>query len=322
MDETILTLEDKKLFCWIANDIKKHPKKYREAGKWLDSEYYDEKHFVAKQRRILESILAFFVFDCGDSEFYRVNSNGERVWEAPSQTERLTSLVEGEKPPAFNERLEYAWIKLFFSAYRQSNTLTAQEAKAVLLIVWLMTCRDAYTGYQIVTQFQKWPFATLGFHEEAFAYEWASKLELFQEGRLCLFNQLIFSKSAEDGMFMGATNEPFPAIADYLDFIRLAATVVETEQKIEPVKEPDENEKHDAITLIEFMQECCKEQTLRLLKHRRKSLNDAHNRKTITLPKHIGKWKSGQKKYYKASDLKENWPRYLKVLPNLPPLKQ
>jgi len=93
-------------------------------------------------------------------------------------------------------------------------------------------------------------------------------------------------------------------------------------QSIKPVEELDENEKHDAITLIEFMQEYCKEQTLSLLKHRRKSLNDVHNRKTITLPKHIGKWKSGQKKYYKASDLKENWPRYLDALPNLPPLKQ
>jgi len=59
-----------------------------------------------------------------------------------------------------------------------------------------------------------------------------------------------------------------------------------------------------------------------LLRYRRKSLNDANIRKCITLPEPIRIWKTGQAKYYKAIDLKEKWPSYCEILPNLPPLKQ
>lgn len=76
------------------------------------------------------------------------------------------------------------------------------------------------------------------------------------------------------------------------------------------------------ITLIKFMQRYCEKQSLYLLKCRRKSLNDAHFRKSITLPEPTMNWTSGQAKYYKASDLKEKWPSYCEILPNLPPLKQ
>ena len=78
----------------------------------------------------------------------------------------------------------------------------------------------------------------------------------------------------------------------------------------------------DVATLMQFMQECCEKQKLRLLKHRRRALNDSHGRGTITLPKHVGKWTSGQPKKYKVDDLTKNWPHYREVLLNLPELKQ
>lgn len=76
------------------------------------------------------------------------------------------------------------------------------------------------------------------------------------------------------------------------------------------------------LTLIKFMQKYCEKQKMQLLRYRRKSLNDANLRKSITLPEPIRNWKTGQAKYYKASDLKEKWPSYCEILPNLPPLKQ
>lgn len=76
------------------------------------------------------------------------------------------------------------------------------------------------------------------------------------------------------------------------------------------------------INLIQFMRKHCEKQKIKLLRYRRKSLNDAHFRKSITLPEPTMNWTSGQAKYYKASDLKEKWPSYCEILPNLPPLKQ
>lgn len=87
-------------------------------------------------------------------------------------------------------------------------------------------------------------------------------------------------------------------------------------------KPTDTEQDKKAVTLLQFMQRYCEEQKLPLLKCRRKSLNDAHNREAIKLPELARRWKSGQSKYYKASDLIEKWPSYCDALPNLPFLKQ
>lgn len=83
-----------------------------------------------------------------------------------------------------------------------------------------------------------------------------------------------------------------------------------------------ETEDKRPITLIQFMRKNCEQQKIQLLRCRRKSLNDAHFRKSITLPEPIRKWKTGQAKYYNPSDLKQKWSSYCDILPNLPPLKQ
>jgi hypothetical protein len=76
------------------------------------------------------------------------------------------------------------------------------------------------------------------------------------------------------------------------------------------------------VNLLQFMQRYCEKKSTTLLRYRRKSLNDAHARKAITLPDNIGDWKSGQTKYFKAIDLIKKWKEYSENLPNLPELKE
>jgi hypothetical protein len=88
-----------------------------------------------------------------------------------------------------------------------------------------------------------------------------------------------------------------------------------------PVEEYD-----TPLTLIEFIKMFCvsgdklPEARLDSLT---KSLQNAARRKEteVTLPKHVGDWRPGQKKYYFPSQLQSVWPRVTKRLPYLPPLK-
>jgi hypothetical protein len=75
------------------------------------------------------------------------------------------------------------------------------------------------------------------------------------------------------------------------------------------------------VSLLQFMQQYCEKQSRQLLRCRRKSINDARAQKTVTLPEHVGKWKTGMTKRYKAKDLISHWPQYREVLQNLPKLK-
>ena len=76
------------------------------------------------------------------------------------------------------------------------------------------------------------------------------------------------------------------------------------------------------LTLVEFLEKYCETggYSKNRLKSLRARLQKAHNRK-ITLPKHVGEWKSGQSKRYKLRDLLNNWPTYCKKMPVIPPLK-
>ncbi len=56
----------------------------------------------------------------------------------------------------------------------------------------------------------------------------------------------------------------------------------------------------------------------------RNSLQNAARRKGsgVVLPKQVGEWRRGQKKYHKPSQLSRAWPSFVKALSYLPPLKQ
>jgi hypothetical protein len=129
----------------------------------------------------------------------------------------------------------------------------------------------------------------------------------------------------------------FEEIIKYIDYINenkvpfrlneLAQRLtVSCELKIDSIQNTTnfkpENKDHEQISLIHFMQKYCEKQTIHLLRCRRKSLTDANFRRSLTLPKPIKNWKTGQAKYYNVDDLKKNWPEYCEILPNLPPLKQ
>ena len=74
------------------------------------------------------------------------------------------------------------------------------------------------------------------------------------------------------------------------------------------------------VTLIEFMKKFCTPLSNILLDSRLKALQSAARRDEIELPKHEGKWKSGQSKKYRPTALVKAWPKYREKLPNLPEL--
>ena len=76
----------------------------------------------------------------------------------------------------------------------------------------------------------------------------------------------------------------------------------------------------DTITLVLFLATYCNIQKKQLLLSLTSRLFKAHENKTITLPKPVKRWKSGQSKYYRVGDLRRNWPSYAEDLPGLPPI--
>ena len=74
------------------------------------------------------------------------------------------------------------------------------------------------------------------------------------------------------------------------------------------------------VTLKQFMQRFCYKGQTDFLDSHIASLRRAHQR-GIKLPKHVGKWRSGQKKLYKTQDLLDSWPKYCEKRPSLPRLK-
>jgi len=118
-----------------------------------------------------------------------------------------------------------------------------------------------------------------------------------------------FLEIIENGQFSEKLRDCVWAIKGYCELKAGSKKYAETEAK-------------RPITLIQFMRKHCEQQKIQLLRYRRKSLNDANFRKSIMLPEPIQKWKTGQAKYYNPSDLKEKWPTFCEILPNLPPLKQ
>jgi hypothetical protein len=87
-----------------------------------------------------------------------------------------------------------------------------------------------------------------------------------------------------------------------------------------------ETETETAITLKEFILEYCEngdklspnvfDSRINYIKRASRNVNSC-----ISLPEHVGKWKTGQSKRYYPSQLIEKWPEYQKVNPSLPPLK-
>ena len=89
---------------------------------------------------------------------------------------------------------------------------------------------------------------------------------------------------------------------------------------------PRSVEQYDVpLTLAEFMASNCvggSKLTAARLESFTKSLQNAARRKGsgVALPKHVGRWRPGQRKYYRPSQLRRAWPGFARHLPYLPPL--
>lgn len=113
-----------------------------------------------------------------------------------------------------------------------------------------------------------------------------------------------------------------PSIANKLEIIAtMARECLETDSPIHDVEQEDFVD--EPVTLLEFMERYCEQQSENVLRSRRHSLYQAHknSKKNLTLPEHVGEWDSGQSKKFNAEELKQRWPEYRTELPNLPPLK-
>lgn len=341
-------------FRKIKVEIRNHPQEYREAGKWLD-EYCSVENFWKRQKEYLEELLA-----CGPEPPYPhvvdtenkvlVDPNGEMVLRDHLELEQESKhnqlvygkeveyrelmlelkkgyyrpqwLLDGwQKSPEFfttewvkkslnqmgrvkeKSRLDNAYDFLIADDSRRLF-IGLEKARRIILITWLLYDPDSENSGLNLTKFESWP--------------WADRLYSTQK---FLAYYVTEHSTPEDNKWMVRVRIAWEEIQ--------AEKTIQAEPETKSVKEPKQKaekqnkiEQDDTrIKLIDFMQQYCEKQSLELLKCRRKSLNDAHNRETIRLPKPAHKWKPGQSKYYKASDLKAKWSGYCEELPNLPKLK-
>ena len=75
------------------------------------------------------------------------------------------------------------------------------------------------------------------------------------------------------------------------------------------------------MALNEFMKQSCEPISKTLLNSRCAELQRLHRRGKVNLPKHIGDWRPGQKKYYSPEELRVAWPSFKTAFPGLPDLK-
>jgi len=113
----------------------------------------------------------------------------------------------------------------------------------------------------------------------------------------------------------------------HVAILRLESEAETNPHDVDPSTSRNPSEESDLpVTLTEFMRRYCKsdDKPDARLDSLRTSLQNAVRRKgsEVTLPKHIGEWRPGQKRYYKPSALRKAWPGLCKQLPFLPPLKQ
>jgi len=141
-----LNAAERTLLYHIASEIKEHPDKYREAGKWLNRYYDDDK--LCLERRKLELIREIQRIEKGDVDF-----EGEEELFLPELKEELKI----ESPPSLWKRLAYALEDLWFN-YRMGGVLAEEDAKAILIIAWVATDAEANKDNLNITKFADWPW--------------------------------------------------------------------------------------------------------------------------------------------------------------------
>ena len=123
--------EDRSMFMMIAKHVEVNAAQYREAGKWLDTDFYEAKAYWQNQMK-----------NCYG---YVLILDKEAHWKDE---------LEKNPDPPLCDRLEYAW-RQSLSDYTMENFMPELKLRAVLLIVWLLTKPEA-NQKEIITKFQNW----------------------------------------------------------------------------------------------------------------------------------------------------------------------
>ena len=144
--------KEQDLFFEIARDIKTSPEKYREAGKQLDK-FYSKDEYWANREIELTCCKAYLNPEAPlhkewGQEFLKHQKERKKELE-------LLLKVKDNSPLAL--RLRDVWEFLEVN-YTLTSSLGDNEAKTILLIVWLLTDPDADKANLNLTQFENWPW--------------------------------------------------------------------------------------------------------------------------------------------------------------------
>jgi hypothetical protein len=150
--EEKFTKDDHLLFIQIATDIKNYPDKYREAGNRLD-EFHNEEEYWDRRKLDLKISSALTNPKCPheckpDPAYFKFHENRKR---------ELDLLIGKKEKPLLPILIRDAWIFLETN-YIIGSFLGSEDAKLALLIVWLLTDRDADTANLGLTKFENWPW--------------------------------------------------------------------------------------------------------------------------------------------------------------------
>lgn len=141
-NQEILTDKGRELFLDIAKDIRKNPARYREAGKWLD-EYCSEESYWQRQENKLKEL----------------QSQKKRfpALLIVQEVEQLEQEIETKRTPALLIRFQEARDNLL-EKYEDQQFIPEDDARRIILIVWLLTEPDVEETDAGVTELQKWPW--------------------------------------------------------------------------------------------------------------------------------------------------------------------
>jgi len=139
-NQEMLTDKDRELFHEIAKDIYKNPDKYREAGEWLD-EYCNEESYWQRQKNKLEEL----------------QSKKEKFSTLPivQDVKKLKQEIEIKQTPALFVRFQEARDYLL-EKYEDQQFIPEDDARKLILIVWLLTEPDAEKANVNITNLEKW----------------------------------------------------------------------------------------------------------------------------------------------------------------------
>jgi hypothetical protein len=157
--------KDEELFLKIASNVITFPEKYLEAGKWLDQYYDDNKLCAEKQKEIkkyrgqLSGEIVPLEARVTNPRFNDEESHLEGKLFTKVQRLAFLNQFETEKRPSIKERLAYAMEDLY-KDYQCAGVLSEQDARDVLLIVWVATDAKTNEMKPSITKFANVPWKT------------------------------------------------------------------------------------------------------------------------------------------------------------------